>query len=809
MLGCEEVSGSEASALFDVVGEGAPVGLAFVDRELRFVRINAALAKINGRPVEYHLGRRIDEALPELADVIVPIYEQVLATGEAVLEREVTGEMPGSGRVRHVLASWFPVRHEGEITGVGVVVVDITDRKSAELRLQGVLQQLPVGVAIVDVDGTVSLGNRQLDEMGLSPHVGFGSRLGDGGFEGWRPDGQQYVLGEYPVVRSLRKGEVVRGEEITYVREDGAQRTIEANSAPIRDAEGVIVAAVLVMQDITERRLASERQDLLVRAGEVLDSALGVDERLDRFARLLVPRLADYVKIELLEGEGGRRPVAIAHQDPEREALMRRWREHGTLGEQERVGMGTTFATGEAKLTADIAPDAVVRSARESTGQEGADLMEAIGPRSQIVVPLRARGRVLGALSLTMAESGRHYGEADLDLSRDLGLRAGLAVDNARLYEEAQASAIAEQRRAEQLDALSTASLAIHRTRRLEQRLQMIADRARSLIGTRRAVVEILPGAASAMSAISEATTAPEPGAESLSAPLVARDGSDFGAIEVVGRLEGDFDPADVVMLEDLARVASLAIENARLEERERHIAQTLQASLLPQTLPAIKGLEAAARYLAGGEGTVVGGDLYDLFVVEDHWALVLGDVCGKGAEAAALTAMVRYTIRAEVVHHSSPGEVLGLLNEAILRQDDAGRFCTVLHGRVTVDDDGAEILIASAGHPPPLVLRAGGAVETVPCRGTLLGVLREVVHSDVLVRLDPGDVLLCFTDGVTEGRRGGVMFGEDGLAEALASCGGLDADAIAEQMTQVALDYQGGRTQDDLALLVLRVPRS
>ena len=136
------MSGSEASALFDVVGEGAPVGLAFVDRELRFVRINAALAKINGRPIEYHLGRRIDEALPELAEELVPIYRQVLATGEAVLERELTGEMPGSGRLRHVLASWFPVREDGEITGVGAVVVDITDRKAAELRLQGVLQQL-------------------------------------------------------------------------------------------------------------------------------------------------------------------------------------------------------------------------------------------------------------------------------------------------------------------------------------------------------------------------------------------------------------------------------------------------------------------------------------------------------------------------------------------------------------------------------------------------------------------------------------------------------------------------------------------
>jgi serine phosphatase RsbU (regulator of sigma subunit) len=416
---------------------------------------------------------------------------------------------------------------------------------------------------------------------------------------------------------------------------------------------------------------------------------------------------------------------------------------------------------------------------------------------------------VLGALSLTMAESGRHYGEADLDLSRDLGLRAGLAVDNARLYEEAQASAVAEQRRAEQLDALAAASLAIHRTRRLEQRLQMIADRARSLIGTRRAVVSIFPGTATAMSAISDATSPPEDGAEALSAPLVARDGSDFGVIEVVGRLEGEFDPADVVMLEDLARVASLAIENARLEERERNIARTLQASLLPQNLPVIDGLEAAARYLAGGEGTVVGGDLYDLYAVEDHWALVLGDVCGKGAEAAALTAMVRYTIRAEVVHHSSPGEVLGLLNDAIIRQDDAGRFCTVLHGRVTVGTGGARLVIASAGHPPPLVLRAGGTVETVPCGGPLLGVIRDVLHSDVIVPLSPGDALLCFTDGVTEGRGHGGMFGEDGLAEALASCAGLDADAIAERVTQVALDFQGGRTQDDLALLVLRVPRS
>jgi PAS domain S-box-containing protein len=349
------VSASEASALFDVVGEGAPVGLAFLDTELRFVRINAALAAINGRPAEEHLGRRIDEVVPEIADELMPIYRHVLETGEPILERELTAQAPGSGHVRHVLASWFPVVVEGEIAGIGAVVIDITDRKDAELRLEGVLRQLPVGVVIADADGHVILTNQRLREMGMEP-APSGTPLEEAEFVAWHVDGRPYKREEWPLTRSLSRGEVVRGEEMEYARGDGTHRVIEANSAPIRDRGGTVVAAVVVVQDVTERRLATQRQDLLVRAGEVLDSALGVDERLDRFARLLVPELADYVKIELLEGKGGRRPVAIAHQDPDREALMRAWRERGTLGASERVGMGTTFATGEAKIMADIAP---------------------------------------------------------------------------------------------------------------------------------------------------------------------------------------------------------------------------------------------------------------------------------------------------------------------------------------------------------------------------------------------------------------------------------------------------------------------
>jgi PAS domain S-box-containing protein len=796
-LRCDTVSANEASALFDVVGEGAPVGLAFVDTDLRYVRINAALAKINGRSVEYHLGRRVDDALPEFAGDLLPIYRQVLETGQPVLERELTGERP-DGHVRHVVASWFPIRQAGTIAGVGVVVVDITARKAAEMRLEGVLRQLPVGVVIADADGRVMLTNGRLTEMGLatSPR---GAQLAEQQAAFWRPDGTLYASEEWPLTRALQDGEVVRAEEMEFARPDGSRGVLEASAAPIRDAGGGVVAAVVVVQDVTERKRAAQRQELLVRAGEVLDSALGVDERLDRLARVLVPRLADFVKIELLEGQAGRRPVAIAHEDPEREALMRRLRERVTLGEEERVGMAATFATGESKLTREIVPAAVARSAGERAGADAAELMEAIGPRSQIVVPLRARGRVLGALSLTMAESGRHYVEEDLELARDLGLRAGLAVDNARLYEE-------EQRRAEQLDALAGASLAIHAKRSVGERLQLIADRARSMVGAERALVGMTIGRSEPVLAAAPAGAAeplPEGG---LAAAMIARDGSPLGTIGVAGKRVG-FTVGDRMLLEDLARIAALAIENARLEELERHIARTLQGSLLPSSLPEIPGIDAAARYLPGGEGTVVGGDLYDLYAVDDEWALVVGDVCGKGAEAAALTGMVRYTIRAEAVHHSSPGEVLRLLNEAILRQNDDGRFCTVLHGRLHVGGaDGVRLVIAGAGHPPPLVLRARGAVEAIDCNGPLLGIVDDVRAPDVTVELAPGDALVCFTDGVTEGRGPEGLYGDERLGELLAGSRGAAAGTIADRITQAVLDFQGGRTQDDLALLVLRV---
>src|SRR6185436_2938087 len=155
--------------------------------------------------------------------------------------------------VRHVRASWFPVRVHGRIVRVRAVVSDITGRKQPHLRLHRVVQQLPVGVLIVDVEGRERLGNQELADMGLTTWTGEGAQLGESEFVGWRADGRPYAVADYPLFRTLRTGAVIRGEEITYVRADGARRTIEASSAPIIDA-GEVVAGVAVIQDVTERK---------------------------------------------------------------------------------------------------------------------------------------------------------------------------------------------------------------------------------------------------------------------------------------------------------------------------------------------------------------------------------------------------------------------------------------------------------------------------------------------------------------------------------------------------------------------------
>ena len=202
-----------------------------------------------------------------------------------------------------------------------------------------------------------------------------------------------------------------------------------------------------------------------------------------------------------------------------------------------------------------------------------------------------------------------------------------------------------------------------------------------------------------------------------------------------------------------------------------------------------------------------VGGDFYDVFRSGDSHAFLIGDVAGTGPEAAAVTALVRYTLRALRMLHEPPADMLATLNEALLyaaeESQSSERFCTAIFGRLRTAD-GVDIDMASGGHLYPIVRRADGLLEEIELGGSLLGVLSEPQFSSATVRLSPGDCMVLFTDGVMEARDGqGRMLETEGVLEIVAGCTGSAADT-ARAVEEATLAYSGGQLQDDVAVLVI-----
>ncbi|MDQ3645763.1 MAG: SpoIIE family protein phosphatase, partial [Actinomycetota bacterium] len=292
--------------------------------------------------------------------------------------------------------------------------------------------------------------------------------------------------------------------------------------------------------------------------------------------------------------------------------------------------------------------------------------------------------------------------------------------------------------------------------------------------------------------------------------PLVAR-GRTLGTLTFVHAESGRvYTSDDLSLAEDLAQRAAVSIDNARLFQERSHVARTLQRSLLPPRPPAIPGIDVAARYEAAGEGNEVGGDFYDVFRCgRQRWAIVMGDVCGKGPDAAAVTGLARYTLRAAQFESNAPSQILPGLNKAILEQSSGERFATVVLALLETGRKGARLTVCSAGHPLPLIRHQDGTVEELGEPGTVLGILDEVELTDATVRLQPGDSILFYTDGVTD-----TGVAEDSpeavdLHRLLRSSPGDDASTLANQVRDAALNAQGGTARDDIAVLVLRVPGS
>ncbi len=297
-----------------------------------------------------------------------------------------------------------------------------------------------------------------------------------------------------------------------------------------------------------------------------------------------------------------------------------------------------------------------------------------------------------------------------------------------------------------------------------------------------------------------------------------------------LGRPEGNAFAADELdLLADLARRAAFAIDNARLYSRQVELAGTLQAGLRPPELPMIEGLDLGSAYgAAQSAGLDVGGDFFDLLWGPLGWTIAIGDVCGKGAEAATVTGVARAVLRLLTGRGTDLGEVLLELNRTLRDAASAhpngqGRFCTLAAASITgpasapgpapvadgAQPAGIRLRLFLAGHPQPVVLHADGHASFVGRPGTLLGVLDddEVSFPGIDVTLCAGKSLVFYTDGVIEARDGRDLLGEERLLAAVAGCAGLSAQGIADRVLAVAERFAGGNLRDDVAILVARVP--
>lgn len=295
---------------------------------------------------------------------------------------------------------------------------------------------------------------------------------------------------------------------------------------------------------------------------------------------------------------------------------------------------------------------------------------------------------------------------------------------------------------------------------------------------------------------------------EVLGIGLTAR-GATLGALLMVRGAARGFDEGEVAFVEQLAARAAMALDSARLYEERGLIATELQHRVRPLELPEIDGIRLAARYRPAAEHLDIGGDFYDVHGSGDDWLISLGDVCGKGVEAAVLTDRARQSIRTAAHFDRSPTVVVGALNTVLL-EAGSDRFVTMVCARVRPAADGShvDVELAAAGHPAPIVLRANRTVEHVEVSGMAVGLMPNVTYRAAGVRLERGDTMLLYTDGIDEAKADEGFYGIDRLTAFLPDYAGAAPDVICEALEQDVLEHLDGRPHDDIALLAFTCGR-
>ena len=855
-----------SAAILDTLLSTAPVGIAMCDHDLHVIRANEAMCAIAGVEPSACVGLTLRELLPQLADSVEPAVLRVSSGGGPVMDAQVSDGSPTDPGSRHFVLNAYPVAApDGHLLGSGIVLVDVTRERqvAGELQLRA-RQQAAVaeigqrGLSGINLDSLLedaaSLVARTLD-------VEFSEllELVEGGRElllragvGWKPGivnevrlptGRESqagytLLADLPVIVTDHASET-RFTTPKFKLDHGARAGV---TVVISDAEhrwGVLGVHTIRRRVFTDDDVAF-LQSIANVLGSVLQRRRAVDDLHASQQRLELALGAgglgtwewDVDSNEIrwsgaIEAIFGPRPAGVEGTfdalverivDDDRRATLDALGRSVETGDDLFVTFRFVRADGETRWVearAQLVRDAAGRPAR-LVGVAG-DITE-----RRLMEDLRRRLLESEHTARLAAEEAREQlafvADASAALSENLDAAGTLStvirlvvprmcdwciVDLVGDNDELQEAVIAHR---------DPAFVDLVR----ESRQRRLLAGGEGLWSVRRTVRTGEPELVASiteddLAAVAEDTDHLEllralSPRSAMTIPLVSRRKVLGGLTLVLSDSERHFDESDLSLAEDLASRAAIALDNARLFEDRSRVARTLQNSLLPPALPRIPYVSLAARYRPAGSGIDLGGDFYDLFEMGDGaWAVAIGDVCGKGTAAAALTGLFRHTLRAAAVREDAPSRVLALTNDAILDQIDDTRFCTAAFLRLEPGEHGAKVKMSCGGHPEPLVLRTDGTLETVRCRGTLLGVMPDPPLVDEHLALAPGDALILYTDGVTEARSEGQIFGETRLADVVAGCAGLTAAAIAEQIDRAVADFQAGAASDDLAILVIQ----
>ena len=447
-------------------------------------------------------------------------------------------------------------------------------------------------------------------------------------------------------------------------------------------------------------------------------------------------------------------------------------------------------------------------------------LLAGTGLRSLVVVPLLVEGKLVGAVGAASAVANGFTDDQSALLQRFADSIA-LTADRGRLQAAererrgwlsyiAEAGDLLAGSLDQDMTMAMTGQIVVPRIARwcaihlADERgklvLQQVWHEDEGEVDELRAALEAVPGADLVDGAASV------DGYATSSVPLVAR-GKHIGQL-TVGRSREERLRSELSLITDsIARRAALAIDNARAHRALRSAGRALQESLLPATAPTAPGFDVGVVYQAAGEDAAAGGDFYDLFPTgSGSWCFVVGDVCGTGAQAAAVTGLARHTIQALARTGLPLAATLERLNTAIIDEGGRSRFLTLVCGTLRTDGGRVRLDVVNAGHPPPFLVTPDGTVREIGSPQTLLGVVDQVAYVQESHTLDRDDLLVIVTDGVLERRNGNRMLGEESFADELASLAPLPAQTVADRIRRLVEEFSDAPQHDDMAVMTIRV---